>query len=157
MSKLYKYVGSIMLSAGLIAMPAAWSTDSLLTQAPFQLAQEGATEIGQEKSLDNVGRDREEASDAGARQGNTTIGGGSRELAPINEGAREENEGSPGNPNIHPDVDPKTIDRTDNDDPEEGFDGTMIGILLLIGLALGAMLLVANRRRHPSDAPHTRP
>ena len=141
MNKVYKYAGLLGICANL-----AWTPISLGAElhSGFQMA----------VVQDNVGRSQEESRKGmnPTQQQNTTPGGGTRDFAPVNEGAREENEGGYGNPNIDPKTDPKSIDKADFNDPDEGFDGTLVMILLLVGLGLGAMLLVANRRRFPTDA-----
>jgi hypothetical protein len=148
MNTLHKLSTSCLLGASLLWMPAALAQD-----VPFQLAQE----IRQETSLDNVGDSQKEAAqgDNPTMQQNTTMGGDTRNFTAINEGAREENEGSPGKPGFDSGVSNNDVDWVDNNDPEEGFDGTFVGIMLLVGLGLAVMLLVANRRDRPTDSYHS--
>lgn len=85
-------------------------------------------------------------------QQNTTQGGGSRDFVNIENSARQENEGAPGNPNVDARVDARDISTFDFNDSEGGaWDITFIGIMLIVSALLAVVFLSAWRVHRPVD------
>lgn len=123
MRTLNKVYLSILMTAGLLAMPAAFAAD----QQVFQLAQQEV-------------------------QQNTTQGGGNREFVDTENSARAENEGQPGNPNMNANVDAREISKFDFNDSEGGtWDITFIAIMLIVSSLLALVFLSSFRVHRPVD------